>query len=152
MDPLTEELESLTALLPRLMGAFQRLFARDLARFGLTFPQFVTLHVLEQAEGQCRMGPLASQAMQSAASMTGIVDRLLEQGLVERERLPEDRRAVVVRWTEEGRDLLARVKVSRQEQGRQLLSSLTPEERQCIHKALLLMVERMERGERGEED
>ena len=146
MDTLTADLEAIAALLPRLIGAQQRLMAHDLASYGLTFPQFITISALEQFEGECRMGPLAAAAMQSAASMTGIVDRLLERGMVERERHPEDRRAVVVRLTDKGRELLAEVKESRRQQGLLLLASLAPEDRQRMREVLVRMVETMEKG------
>jgi DNA-binding MarR family transcriptional regulator len=146
VDPLTEDLEAIAALLPRLIGAQQRQLGHDLAGYGLTFPQFITLTALEQFEGECRMGPLAAAAMQSAASMTGIVDRLLERGVVERERHPEDRRAVVVRLTAKGRDLLAEVKENRRQQGRLLLSSLPSEDRQRMRAVLARAVEFMEKG------
>jgi DNA-binding MarR family transcriptional regulator len=146
VDPLEEDLEAMTVLLPRLMGAFQRRFDRSLAHFGLTFPQFITLGALERVEGESRMGPLAEAALQSAASMTGIVDRLLERGLVERQRHPKDRRSVVVQLTERGRQLLAEVKASRQREGRLLLSSLSPEDRQCMRKVLGMLIALMEEG------
>ena len=49
------------------------------------------------------MGYLADETKQVSATMTGIIDRLVEQGLVERWRPPEDRRKVLVRLTEAGR-------------------------------------------------
>ena len=145
MNTLTADLEAIAALLTRLIGAQQRLLANDLAGCGLTFPQFITISALEQFDGECRMGPLAAAAMQSAASMTGIVDRLLERGVVERERHPEDRRAVVVRLTGKGRGLLAKVKENRLQQGRLLLASMPPEDRQRIREMLVDMVEFMEK-------
>jgi DNA-binding MarR family transcriptional regulator len=150
VDPLEEDLEALTALLPRLMGAFQRSFARDLAGFGLTFPQFVTLNALEQFEGKCRMGPLATAALQSAASMTGIVDRLLEQGYVVRERHPEDRRSVVVLLTDKGSRVLAEVKENRRQQGRFLMAAMPAEDRRRIRAVLTRMVDLVEKSEEDE--
>jgi DNA-binding MarR family transcriptional regulator len=67
---------------------------------GLQRQQFWVLGAL--AEGPRRMSDLASCAQTSQASLTGIVDRLEERGLVERERNLEDRRVVEVRLTEEG--------------------------------------------------
>jgi DNA-binding MarR family transcriptional regulator len=146
VDSLNEELEAIAALLPRLIGAQQRQLTHDLAGYGLTFPQFITLTALEQLEGECRMGPLASAAMQSAASMTGIVDRLLERGLVERDRHAEDRRAVIVRLTAKGRDLLDQAQESRLQQGRLLLASLPAADRRHMREVLARIVDYMEKN------
>jgi len=50
-----------------------------------------------------RMSDLAECAQTSQASLTGIVDRLVEHGLVQRVRSEEDRRVVEVSLTEHGR-------------------------------------------------
>lgn len=64
-------------------------------------PQYWVLGVL--AEGPRRMSDLAEQAQTSTASLTGIVDRLQQRGLVERLRSREDRRVVEVFLTAAGR-------------------------------------------------
>jgi len=56
------------------------------------------------SSGPRRMTDLAECAQTSQASLTGIVDRLEEQGLVERLRLAVDRRVVEVALTDAGRD------------------------------------------------
>lgn len=57
--------------------------------------------------GPRRMSDLAGCAHTSQASLTGIVDRLEERGLVQRLRSEEDRRVVDVAITAEGRAELA---------------------------------------------
>ncbi len=149
MDTLEQDLETVTVLLPRLLGALQQHLDRNLMRYGLTFPQFVALNILEGRSGESRMGPLATAARQSAASMTGIVDRLLERGLVERQRQQDDRRSVVVHLTERGHCLMDEVKAGRQQQARKLLSLLSAEDRQCLCKVLDMLVTLMEEGTAG---
>jgi len=55
------------------------------------------------AAGPRRMSDLAECAQTSQTSLTGIVDRLEEHGLVARTRSAEDRRVVEVALTEQGR-------------------------------------------------
>ena len=62
--------------------------------------QFWVLGALES--GSRRMRDLAERTQTSQASLTGIVDRLEERGLVERVRSVEDRRVVAVSLTEAG--------------------------------------------------
>lgn len=138
------ELEEMTVLVPRLVGAFQRNFSRELARFGLTFPQFIALNALERFEGTCRMGPLAEAALRSAASMTGIVDRLLERGLVRRERHPGDRRSVVVQLTEPGRALLEEVREARRRKVHRLLEVLPDAERRRLREIVNTLIAALE--------
>lgn len=142
------ELEALGMRLFHLMGALRMRFTRDLARYGLTFPQFMALLSLEKAEGPCRMGPLAAATLQSLPSMTGIVDRLLERGLVERRRDPEDRRSVVVSLTEAGEQLLRQIKADRRHTVEQVLGHLSPEDRAQLCALLDRMIEVLESGQR----
>src|ERR671930_2733581 len=96
----------------------QRQFMQLLAdeRFDLTVPQFHTLLHLSYCDGECKMSDLARLTHQSAASLTGVVDRLLEKRLVARGRPQEDRRQVMVSVTERGRELLYMIKRARRDE------------------------------------
>ncbi|MCL4465586.1 MAG: MarR family transcriptional regulator [Chloroflexi bacterium] len=73
----------------------------------VTMPQLKTLILVYGSEQQClRMGQLASSLGVALSTATGIVDRLVEQGLLVRQEDPEDRRLVVVRLTEKGRETI----------------------------------------------
>ncbi len=75
--------------------------------FDLTMSQVKTLILVYTSETGClRMGQLASALGVALSSATGIVDRLVEQGLLLRHEDPEDRRSVVVRLTDRGRELI----------------------------------------------
>jgi DNA-binding MarR family transcriptional regulator len=108
----------------------QRQFAQllDEERFKLTLPQFVTLLHLHYCSGECAMSELAEATHQSAASLTGVVDRLLEKELVRRERHEDDRRKVMVTVTSEGERLLLAIKRARYEQMAEALGELSPDE------------------------
>ncbi len=80
-----------------------RRFARELSSHDLTYPQFHTLVAIHRNNSQCTMGVLADETNQVSATVTGIIDRLVERGLVERWRHPDDRRQVLVHLTDAGR-------------------------------------------------
>jgi MarR family transcriptional regulator, organic hydroperoxide resistance regulator len=80
----------------------------------LTMPQMVTLLVIRE-HGACRMGTLVEATRQSGGTVTGIVDRLIQDGLVERAHAADDRRAVEVRLTAAGEERARRVIVARHE-------------------------------------
>src|SRR6202030_1490289 len=51
------------------------------------------------------LGELSQRMMVTNGNVTGLVDRLVEQGLIDRRKSPEDRRAQIVSLTAEGRRL-----------------------------------------------
>ena len=119
----------------------RRRFAQSLHALGLTMPQFLAMMVIQECGGGCTMGELAEAAEQCSATMTGIVDRLLRMGLVERQRDPCDRRTVRVALTEGGRALLTQAQAGRKERAKQMLAFFTPEECAMIMRLLARYVE-----------
>jgi DNA-binding MarR family transcriptional regulator len=71
--------------------------------FGITLPRFDLLSQLDRAEDGLTMGELSRRLMVTNGNITGLIDRLVEEGLVGRQRSPSDRRAHVVRLTEAGK-------------------------------------------------
>jgi DNA-binding MarR family transcriptional regulator len=90
----------------------------------------VHLHVLSVLEhdGPQTMGGLADALDVSHASVTGIVDRMAERGLVSRQRSTDDRRVVRVALTEEGGTVLGGLSAERREVLSELLDGLTDAE------------------------
>ena len=73
--------------------------------YAITPPQWGVLSLLREQEGQA-IGTLSQQRAIDAPTMTGIVKRLEQNGLVERKHDREDRRLVKVYLTDEGRDIM----------------------------------------------
>ena len=74
-------------------------------KYVVTPPQFGVLILLIEQDGQT-IGTLSQQRAIDAPTMTGIVKRLEQSGLVERRHDREDRRLVKVYLTDEGRDIM----------------------------------------------
>lgn len=102
------DLAGLRSKLLHLNWLQHRRFAQELSELDLTVPQFYTLTALISAGGETNMGALSRQVHQVSATMTGIIDRLVRDGLVERKRASDDRRAVLVAITPAGRMLVER--------------------------------------------
>jgi DNA-binding MarR family transcriptional regulator len=81
------------------------------------------------AKAPRRMADLAGMSEVSSASLTGIVDRLEERGLVTRCRSTEDRRVVWVEITKDGRDRVCAAERHIHERVGALLTPLTDAER-----------------------
>lgn len=116
----------------------QRQFMQLLSeqRFDLTVPQFYTLLHISIHEGECKMSDLARSTHQSAASLTGVIDRLLDKHLVERARPEGDRRQVTVKTTERGQVLLHEIKLARTERMRSAFGQISAEEADLLMRLL----------------
>ncbi len=86
-------------------ASLMRALATDLAtRTGVTLDDFDVLAQLALAGGELRMTDLATKAYSSRSGMTRRVDRLVEEGLVQRASAGDDARSVVVSLTDAGLD------------------------------------------------
>jgi DNA-binding MarR family transcriptional regulator len=75
--------------------------------FGITLPRFDLMAQLERHPEGLRMGELSKRMMVTGGNVTGIVDLLEREKLVERVPDPQDGRAFVVRLTPPGRTAFA---------------------------------------------
>ncbi|RCK04007.1 MarR family transcriptional regulator [Thalassospira xianhensis MCCC 1A02616] len=70
--------------------------------FGSTLPRFDVMAALYRSRDGMRMSELSSALMVSNGNVTGIVDRLVTEGMLVRVPVENDRRASIVRLTEAG--------------------------------------------------
>jgi DNA-binding MarR family transcriptional regulator len=75
--------------------------------FDVTFPRFDLMAQLYRAPKAMTLGELSQRMMVSNGNVTGLVDRMVEQGLVSRRPSPKDRRAQLVSLTAQGRRFFA---------------------------------------------
>ncbi|MBL6932471.1 MAG: MarR family transcriptional regulator [Rhodospirillales bacterium] len=78
-----------------------REFLRD--KHDTTLPRFDVLAALYRAEDGLKMSALSKQLLVSNGNVTGIVDRLVSDGLVKRIMVENDRRSTVVCLSSKGR-------------------------------------------------
>lgn len=71
--------------------------------FDFTLPRFDILAQLDRSPDGLTMGELSRRLMVSNGNVTGLVDRLVSEGLAERRPAPGDRRAQMVKLTQAGR-------------------------------------------------
>ncbi len=89
----------------------------------LTIVQLKSLFFID-FEGNTNFKNLAVALGVTPPSVTGIIDRLVEQGLVSREENPENRRMQVLKTTDKGKALLAKLIESRRSRISSLLDKL----------------------------
>ena len=109
LQPVEDDVQTLEGLLLKMAWLEYKRFWRELSNHDLTPSQFHTLVAIKENGVGCTMSNLADETNQVSATMTGIVDRLVERGLVERRRNPKDRRRVFVYLTECGKAKLESV-------------------------------------------
>lgn len=104
---------------------------RHLADANLTVSQFGTLEVL------LHLGPLNQRAigeklLKSGGNITMVIDNLEKSGYVKREKDPDDRRAVLIHLTEEGKTLIEDFFPKHLERIKEEFSVLTEEEKSTL--------------------
>ncbi len=93
--------------LRRLFKAIQEYSKAILRRTGLSAPQVWALDVLRGAPG-LSLNELSERLFAHPSTVSGIIDRLEERGVVLRERDPDDGRGVRLSLTPRGRRLVRR--------------------------------------------
>lgn len=88
----------------RLHQALYNEVAGRLRSIGLSVPQFDVLSTLTEREGMSQR-ELAERLYVTKGNVSGLIDRLVEAGLVERHSIPEDRRSHALHLTSEGKRL-----------------------------------------------
>ena len=76
--------------------------------FASTLPRFDVMAALARSENGLKMSQISGLLRVSNGNVTGIVDRLADEGMLERVAVPGDRRASLVRLTTQGRAEFAR--------------------------------------------
>lgn len=94
---------------------------------GLTLPQLRVLLVLRAHPGTATH-ELSSKLGVTMSTISGLVDKLVRAGLVERCQDPDDRRVVPLRLTEQGEALVGEVRQINQTYLESLISLLGPED------------------------
>ena len=110
-----------------------------LARHGLTFAKWVAMISLRRF-GDLSMTRLAKLAATDRTTLTRSIDNLITDGLVLRETSSADRRIVVIRLTEPGRALLAKIRAEIRPLNHDICARLTSEEQAAMTRALQKML------------
>ena len=110
--------QRLIHLMPQLIRGFARQEHNSLSRGEITLPQLWALELLARypripsttcRQGVCPMHDLARSLNISRPAATGLIHRLIKQGLAVREHDRRDRRVVRVGITAKGRKILTEI-------------------------------------------
>ena len=103
------ELRAWQALLHAHHDVVRKLDAELRTEHGLSFDAYdVLLRLASAPDRALKMTELAKRVMAPPSTVTRRVDRLVQQGLIERERVGHDSRVMLARLTDAGHQLLRR--------------------------------------------
>jgi DNA-binding MarR family transcriptional regulator len=114
------------------------LFARETGLKALTKQQFVVLAALEHLDGVSQTALVEATGI-DRSTLAEMVRRMLERGLLSRERTEEDQRANAVAITQGGRRALRAARLSAERAERALLDPLPAGDRARFIKSLALI-------------
>ena len=106
-----------------------------------TLPRFDILAQLERHGGPMSMGDLSRRLMVSNGNVTGLVDRLAREGLVERTASEADRRVQMVSLTEAGRKFFAGIAAEHRKWIGEMMTGLSPDDMNRLYDLLARLKE-----------
>jgi DNA-binding MarR family transcriptional regulator len=115
-----------TEIVTNLREAFAELRclgSERMHRADISMTHFHLLSMLER-HGSITMSRIAELLDVSVSNATGLIDRIEERGLVERVRVPSDRRAVHVQLTDEGQAKLREIELFKEDMIHAVLARL----------------------------
>jgi DNA-binding MarR family transcriptional regulator len=130
VDPLAvESVRMITAV----FGALVREIAPIRSEFSLSGARYSVLRALIEAEDDAlSIGEVARRLAVTPPNVSKLIDGLVSDGLVERQRLPSDRRVVQVAITEKGREGYVAVTPPTLHSFDDALSGLTAEDKRLL--------------------
>ena len=127
--------EAPSHLMRRCQQLYGDLYARETGQRDLTKQQFTVLAALEHNDGVSQTA-LVEMTGIDRSTLAEMVRRMLEKGLLSRERTEEDARANAVAITQSGRKALRSARNAADRAERALLDALPPAERTRFVKSL----------------
>ena len=118
-----------------MIGSLRCAGTGRMVKAGISMTHLHILWVLEH-HGELPMSRLADLLDVSLSNATGLVDRMAERGLVERVRVPDDRRIVLIRASAEGVRIRDEIEALKQDRMRSILSRLAPDQQARVLVAL----------------
>ena len=127
----------------RTAETFKRIHSTVFRKFGLSFPQYNVLRVLEASkDGQNKIGNVSGIMLVPGANITGIAKRLAKDGFIKKKSDPKDERVKILKITAKGKNTLKKIESEKDE----WLSTMLKELSRADKNDLLEMVRRIQRS------
>ena len=113
-------------------------FKESLAQFDVTPSQYALMSLLWNGD-ELSPSQIASELSLDASSITGLLNRMEDKGLIQRIYSDEDRRAVSVKITGKGKTLKEGITSTIEDCNVQVLKGITPEEDAVLRKCISIL-------------
>ena len=110
-------------------------FKKRLLPFGLTPIQHLILEALWHEDGQSA-GDIGKKLVLDAATLSGVLDRLVAGGWIVKETDDEDKRMIRIHLTKKGLELRPTLSEERDQANHELLAEMTLEEKVLLKRLL----------------
>jgi DNA-binding MarR family transcriptional regulator len=128
----TQDPVQLADQLHRLTRRLRRSQAERLAPLGLTPAQERALRLITRGDEPPRMAELADRLGIVPRSLTTVIDALEQAGLVRREIDPRNRRAILLRLTDDGAAVRDELREARRRAAEDLFAPLPEDDRELL--------------------
>lgn len=142
-----ELIKEVLELQQRLNQLLEQAAPDNWINLNLTIAQLKSLFFIVN-EGSTNSRKLASALGVTPSNVTGIIDRLVDQGLVSRQENPKDRRMLLLQATDKGKDTLANLKQSKTSHMSEVLACVGTEELSILAWGLSSLVKAIETYEK----
>lgn len=122
--------------LAALSRKMNRYYSNKLAEHGITIQQSWVLFQLYKHEEGCNQKDIAAAVQLDSPVVTGLINRLIKQGLVIRKQAPSDRRSIRICITERGRELIKDILPIAFEYNEHIRSIIASEDRAAFERSL----------------
>ncbi len=123
----------------RIINRFMRQSSPDVwMDVSLTIAQVKSLFYISN-NGSVNFRMLAAALKVTPSNVTGIIDRLVDQGLVSRTENPDDRRMLMLQLTPQGETLISGLRERRFSQMSAVLSKLNEDELEVISRSFKIL-------------
>ena len=114
----------------RTAEIFKRTHSAVFRNYGLSFPQYNVLRVLEASkDGQNKIGILSEIMLVPGANITGIAKRLAKEDFIRKKSDPSDERVTILEITPKGKKTLRKIEKEKDEWLAKMLRGLSQAEK-----------------------
>jgi DNA-binding MarR family transcriptional regulator len=125
--------EKVMMAIVRAAEHFKRVHSSIFKKYGLSFPQYNILRVLDASENGRNKTSVVSRIMLTpGANMTGLAQRLEKDGFILRTRDSRDERVTLLTITRKGRDALKMIEAEKDASIESILTEFTQADKQDL--------------------
>jgi DNA-binding MarR family transcriptional regulator len=135
--------EKVLIAIVRAAENFKRTHATIFRRYGLSFPQYNVLRVLDASlGGKNKISDISRIMLVPGANMTGIAKRLERDGFLTRKSDPSDERVTILRITPKGKRTLKNIEAEKERSIETILRGFSQKDKKHLLDKLKQLIER----------